>query len=177
MLQDGRPVTKADVKEGVEGLGLLAANEVHVRYLLSSGIMATFDSIANDDFNGAGFGLQIVGTKALINIQIDCDPVAHLVPGNPFAPTSTARPWIPITSAGVGQPESNPALIAKVHNHVLAVQDLMAACDHGRDPLCDVHAAAVTIEMISGVFESHRQDGKTVSFPLQERGNPLRLLK
>ena len=43
------------------------------------------------------------GNKGLIDIRIDAEPLAHLVPGNPFRPTATPRPWIPITSAGIGR--------------------------------------------------------------------------
>jgi hypothetical protein len=99
-----------------------------------------------------------------------------LTPGNPFEPTSKPRPWIPITTAGPGQPENQKELVAGVANHVLGVQDLIDACDQIRPPLCDVYNGATTVEMICGVFESHRQDGKTIDFPLQERGNALRLL-
>ncbi len=34
LLQDGRRVTKDDVREGAEGLGPLAGNELHARFLL-----------------------------------------------------------------------------------------------------------------------------------------------
>ena len=61
----------------------------------------------------------------------------------------------------------------QVHNHVLGVRDLIEACDNNRDPLCDVHAGATTVEMICAVFESHRQGGRTVEFPLKKRGNSL----
>ncbi|MEZ6123323.1 MAG: Gfo/Idh/MocA family oxidoreductase [Planctomycetaceae bacterium] len=176
LLQDGRPVTAADVRDGAEGLGPLAGNELHARYRLAGGITATFDSIANDGFSNAGFGLQLVGTKGLVNIQVDVDPVAYFVPGNPFAPTKADRPWIPVSSAGIGVPEKQPERIAEVHNHVAAVTDLIRCCDSKAQPVCDAHAAARTVDMVCAVFESHRQEGRTVSLPLTERRNPLTLL-
>lgn len=176
MLQNGRPVTAADVKDGNEGLGPLAADEIHARYELADGITATFDTVANDGFENAGFGLQLIGTKGIVNIQVDRDPVAHFVPGNPFAPTTEPRPWIPITTAGVGKPESHPELVAQVHNHVVAVQDLIDASDGKREPACDARAGLITVEMVTAVFESHRQNGQTIPFPLTERGNALSAL-
>ncbi len=175
MLQDGRRITASDVKEGAEGLGPLAANEVHARFETTKGVVAYYNSIANDDTANA-YCMQLIGSKGTITIHIDRDPVAHLTPGNPFEPTSKPRPWIPITTAGPGQPENQKELVAGVANHVLGVQDLIDACDQIRPPLCDVYNGATTVEMICGVFESHRQDGKTIDFPLQERGNALRLL-
>lgn len=176
LLQDGRPVTGADVRPGAEGLGPLAGNEVHVRYETEKGIAAFYDSIANDDTNAKAYCLQLIGSRGTVTLHIDRDPVAHFTPGNPFGPTSVPRPWIPITTAGVGLPETQKEKISQVHNHVLAVNDLIDACDKNRSPLCDIDAAALTIEMICAVFESHRQGGAAVDFPLRERGNALQQL-
>lgn len=173
MQQDGKPITAADVGEGAEGLGPLAGNELHARYEMSKGVIGYFDTIADDGTKGAGFGLQLVGSEGIINIQCDRDPVAQFVPGNPFKPEKQPRPWTPITSAGVGKEESQPDLIAEVHNHVVPVRDLIKAVDSGREPLCNVKEGAMTVEMICAVFESHRQGGKAVGFPLEERGNAL----
>ncbi|MDA9859055.1 Gfo/Idh/MocA family oxidoreductase [Rubripirellula sp.] len=176
MLLNGKPVSARDVQPGAEGLGPLAANELHARYETKKGIVAYYDSIANDDTGGNAYCLQLIGSKGIVTLHIDRDPVAHLTPGNPFHPTSTPRPWIPITTAGVGMPESQPEKVAEVHNHVLAVRDLIEAVDRDREPLCGVHDGALTVEMICAVFESHRQGGKSVQFPLQERGNALEKL-
>ncbi len=64
VLQNGKPVTKADVAEGAEGIGLLAGNEVHARYQMERGMPVYFDSIQNAGVKEAAFGLQIIGTKA-----------------------------------------------------------------------------------------------------------------
>ena len=173
ILQDGKPVTKAGVYNGAEALGPLAGNEIHARYEMSGGVIAVFDSIANDDTKNAGFGLQLIGSQGTVNIQCDLNPVAHFWPGNPFQPNLQPQPWIPITTAGVGKPETQPELITSIYNHVAPIEDLIAACDTpGREPLCDVYQGRTTIEMVTSVFESHIH-GKTVSFPLEQRENPL----
>lgn len=182
LLQGGRHVVAGDLRGGPEGLGLLpgadpfGANELHGRYGMSNGVIATFDSIANDGTENAGFGLQLIGSVGIVNIQADRDPLAHFVPGNPFRPTAEARPWIPVSSGGVGVAEPAPELIKEVENHVVAIRDLIAACDEGRAPRCDVKAGATTVEMICGVFASHVQGGKAVAIPLEERGNALEKL-
>ncbi len=173
MLRDGHRVTKKDVREGAEGLGPLAANELHARYEMSRGVIATFDSIANDGTKNAGFGLQLIGSEGIVNLQCDRDPVAYFVPGNPFQPTDKPRPWIPISTSGVGEPEANRERVTEVHNHVAAARDLIAAIAEDRDPLCGIREGSATIEMIFGVFESHRQGGRAVALPLQEREHPL----
>ena len=173
MLQDGDLVTASDVKTGAEGLGPLAANEVHARYETENGVIARYDSIANDGTEGKAYCLQLVGSGGVVTIHIDRDPLAHFSPGNPYQPSSKPRPWIPITTAGIGTPENRRDAVSNVHNHVLAVRDLIDACDSANQPLCDANAGALTVEMICAVFESHRLEGQAVRFPLRERENAL----
>jgi len=173
MMQDGRRVIRADVVEGAEGLGPLAGNELHARYEMDKGIIATFDSIANDNTDGHGFGLRLVGSKGIVSIRCDKGPVAHFISGNPFQPAGKPRPWIPITSAGAGKEETQPQLIEEIHNHVAPVRDLIAACDDKRDPKCGARDGALTVEMTCAVFDSHRQESRAVPFPLSERENAL----
>ena len=174
--QDGHLITKADLKQGDEGIGLLAGNEVHARYELASGITLYFDSIQNAGVKEAGFGLQIIGTKGIIDFRIDQEPLAHFLPGNPFQPSSPARAWIPITTAGLGKPEPIADLGKKVSSHEVAGRDLIAAIQENRTPLCDAQQGRQTIEMISAVFESHRLGGNRVNIPLVTKVNPLTLL-
>ena len=173
MLQDGRHVTKADVRDGAEGLGPLAGNELHARFEFDSGIVGYFDSIANDGTKNAGFGMQLIGSEGIINIQADLTPLAHLVPGNPFAPTASPRPWLPISTAGVDQPETRDELEEMVHQHVLPARDLVAAVRGNYQPLCNADEGALTVEMICAVFESHRQNGRAVELPMSQRHNAL----
>ena len=177
LFQNGQPVTAADVKPGNEGLGPLAGNELHARYEMSRGVVAYFDSIANDGTQNFGFGLHLIGSKGILALRNDRHPLAHWVPGNPFAPTLEPRPWIPFTTAGLNQKLPNLKTIDDLVHHVTAARDLVSAIRDNREPLCNVHEGAMTVEMICGVFESHRQGGRAVAIPLKERGNALALLK
>jgi hypothetical protein len=102
--------------------------------------------------------------------------LAHFLPGNPFQPSSPARAWIPITTAGLGKPEPIANLGQKVSSHEVAGRDLIAAIQENRTPLCDAQQGRQTIEMISAVFESHRLGGNRVNIPLVTKVNPLTLL-
>ena len=173
LLQAGRRATRDDLREGAEALGPLAGNELHARYEMSGGVVAYFDSIANDGTRNAGFGLQLVGSEGVIDIDCDRLPLAHLRRGNPFHADPSAPPqaWTPITSAGIGEPEPLDLKVA-VGRHVTPVQDLMAAIREDRQPLCGAEDGARTVEMICAVFASHVQ-GRTVELPLAQRDNPL----
>ena len=171
--QDGRRVTKSDVKPGNEALGPLAGNEVHARYEMQRGMVAYFDSIANDETRGHGYGLQIIGSRGIVAMKCDRHPLAHFVPGNPFEPTDKPRPWIPISSAGVGQPEPRTDLEEMVSHHGSPARDLLASIGTDQQPLCNAYEGRTIVEMICGVFESHRQGSAAITFPLEERGNAL----
>lgn len=173
VLLDGKPVTRGDVKDGAEGIGPLAGNEVHARFDLERGVPAYFDSVAKAGVSAAGFGLQLIGTKGIIDLRVDQDPVAHYLAGNPFRPVKEPRAWVPISSAGVGQPEPIADLGKQVMGHLVGGRDLIAAIRENRQPLCSARDGRTTVEMISAVFESHRLQGQRVAWPLMVRDNPL----
>jgi predicted dehydrogenase len=178
VLQDRKPVTRADVKDGAEGIGPLAGNEVHARFETASGVPIFFDSIAKAGIAAQGFGLQLVGNKGIIDLRVDSHPIAHILPGSPFppAPGKEARAWIPITTAGIGKPEPITDIKEQVGGHLVAARDLIAAIRENREPLCGVNDGRLTVEMISSIFESHRLNGLRVPLPLKTRQNPLTLL-
>jgi predicted dehydrogenase len=175
LLQDGRPITRADVQEGMEGVGLLAGNQLHARFDMEVGVPAYFDSLQNAG-GPAGFGLQLIGTKGIIDLRCDREPLAHLLPGSPFPPAKEPRAWVPISSGGVGIPEPVADLATRVSSHLLAAQDLVAALEKNRPPLCTASDGRVIVEMVTATFESHRLEGRRVAFPLRTRGNPLGML-
>jgi predicted dehydrogenase len=82
---------------------------------------------------------------------------------------------IPISSAGPGAAEPLADLREQVHGHEMPARDLISAISEKREPVCGLEEAAETVEMISAVFESHRQN-REVSLPLQSRVHPLSLL-
>lgn len=176
VFQGGKPVTKADVHEGDEGIGPLAGNEVHARFEMERGMPLFFDSIQEAGTREAGFGLQLIGTKGIIDFRVDKEPVAHLLPGSPFQPAPQSRAWTPITTGGVGKPEPIANLGADLASHVVGGRDLIAAIEENRQPLCSAAQARTTIEMICAIFESHRQNGQRIAFPLKNRQNPIGML-
>jgi hypothetical protein len=171
--QDNRPVTKSDIREGAEGIGPIAGNQLHARFDTESGVPIFFDSLANAGVKTAGFGLQLIGTKGIIDFRCDTEPLAQLCAGNPSQPGKDPRVWTPISSAGVGQPEPIADLKDQVSLHLLPARDLIAAMNENRQPLCSAADGRLVVEMIMGVFASHRQSGQRLAFPLTDRENPL----
>ena len=173
VLEQGKPVTAADVKDGSEGIGPLAGNEVHARIDTEKGIPVFFDSIANAGVRETGFGLQLIGTEGIIDLRADAEPLAHYLEGSPFRPAAAAKAWTPVTSAGIGKPEPIADIRALVSGHQGPCRDLIAAITGNRHPLCSEIDGRAVVEMTMGIFESHRQGGRIVDLPLKDRTHPL----
>lgn len=171
VLQGGRPIRAADVKSGGEGIGPLAGDEVHAMYRLSRGAVAHFDSIRRAGSNPPRFGLRIYGTQGIIDMSPGYLGPAYLLSDPTWSPGKSGKGWVPISSAGVGKPE--PLADTGLHGgNLLAVKDLIAAIETGREPESNMYEARTSLEMIAAVFESQRQGGP-VKIPLANRENPL----
>ncbi|MGB0548533.1 MAG: Gfo/Idh/MocA family protein [Limisphaerales bacterium] len=170
--QDGELVTQKHVKPGAEGIGLLAGDSVGGTYALPNEAFAHFRSVKNGAGQPNRFGLTIFGSAGVIKMTFGYLPTAALLPDGSWAPGRTGKKWIPITSNGLGQAETlkDGGLHA---GNVLAVRDLIDAVEEDRDPEASIHDALTAMEMIVGLFESHRQGGARVPFPLAKRDNPL----
>jgi len=103
--QGGRPIRKADVKPGAEGIGPLAGDEVHAMYRLAGGTTAYFDSVRNCGGSPTRFGLFVHGSKGIIEFHTAWLAAAHILEHSSWSPGRTGAQWKPITSAGIGKPE------------------------------------------------------------------------
>jgi len=170
--QEGRPATLADVREGDEGVGLIAGDEVHARFDTEHGIPIFFDSKKGLGSVPSGFGLQILCERGVVDLRMDFEPLVHVREGHPFVPATTPRAWVPLTSAGLGMPEPVPGLNRRILDHVAAVEDLLACVRNGREPLSGPAAAREVVEMTQAVFASFAAGGP-VAMPLATRTWPL----
>ena len=173
-LQDGRRVGKSDVYDGKEGIGPLAADQVNAMYGMDDGVTAYFATHRNQGGGSRRFGLQIFGSKGVIEVQTGYVPNAFYLGDDKWSPGRSGSRWQPISSAGIGRPE--PITEGGAHpGNVAACTDLISAIEEDREPELSIYDARMTVEMIAAVFESHRVDGP-VSFPLKNRKNPLTML-
>ena len=176
MREDGQPVVASNVHEGNEGLGPLAADHVQAIYQFDDEVTGFFGSRRNAGPGGTGrFGLRILGERGAIDLLTGYLPDAFLLDDPLWSPGRSQKRWVPITSAGVGEPE--PLQDLGLHGgNQLACQDLLAAIEEDRQPEANVYEARTTVEMILAIFDSHRH-GKPVSIPLESRENGLTKLR
>jgi len=165
ILVESRPATKADIRPGDEGVGMIVGDEIHARYETKSGIPLYFDSKKGAGKPGGSFGARLIGTKGIISLQVDEEPLAIL---------ERDGKKTPITSAGIGQPEPIQDIKLVNGGHHGAIRDLLAAIAEKREPLCGPEAGRETIELTMGVFASFAAGGKKVTLSLADRQHPLR---
>jgi predicted dehydrogenase len=165
ILVEGRPATKADIRPGDEGVGLIVGDEVHARYETKSGIPLHFDSKKGTWTKGTPFGARLIGTKGVISLQIDEEPLAIL---------ERDGQKTPITTAGIGKPEPIKDIRLINGGHHGAVRDLLAALAEKREPLCGPKDGLETVELTLAVFASFAAGGAKVTLPLADRAHPLR---
>ncbi|MEY3549167.1 MAG: putative oxidoreductase YcjS [Verrucomicrobiota bacterium] len=165
ILVEGRPATQADIRPGDEGVGPIVGDEIHARYETKSGIPLYFDSKKGTWTKGTPFGARLIGTKGVISLQIDEEPVAIL---------ERDGKKTPITTGGIGQPEPIKDIRLVNGGHHGAIRDLLAAIAERREPLCGPEAGRETVELTLAVFASFAAGGAKVTLPLAERGHPLK---
>jgi predicted dehydrogenase len=165
ILVEGRPATKADIIPGDEGVGPIVGDEVHARYETKSGIPLYFDSKKGSWTKGTPFGARLIGTKGVISLQVDEEPLAILERDGVKTPISTA---------GIGKPEPIKDIKLVNGGHHGAVRDLVAAIAEKREPLCGPEAGRETVELTLSVFASFAAGGKKVMLPLADRHHPLK---
>lgn len=167
----GRPVTRADVHEGNEGIGPLAGDGIDAMYTLPRGVTGYFASHRHQAGNPSRFGLRIMGSRGVIEVYTGYLNPAYILKDPSWSPARSGAQWLTVTSAGIGKPE--PLQGEGLHGgNVSAVNDLIAAIEQDRRPDGDMYDALAATEMIIAVFESHRAGGP-VSLPLKNRRNPL----
>ncbi len=140
---------------------------------MAGGTVAFFDSIHDAGTKLPGFGLQIIGTRGIVDLRADREPLAPPHYGQSVCASQGTAAMDSDQLRRRRQAGSNPELTRQVMEHVVAARDLIAAIAENRQPLCNMNDGRTVMEMIAAVFESQRQNGERVTFPLQTRENPL----
>ena len=170
----GHSATKADVVEGAEGIGLLTGDHVQARYTFASGAIGDFGSRRGQAGNPSRFAIQIFGSRGIIEMESGYLTKGYILRDSSWSPGRTGKTWEPITSAGIGKPETRKDGTYE-GGHIAAMTDLLESVKQDRAPRCSAENGRAIVEMIAAVFESHRSGGP-VSLPLKTRVNPLSLL-
>jgi predicted dehydrogenase len=171
-----RPMTKADIRDGAEGIGPLAGTHITAQYGFDRGVIGYFASVRapRDAKDADRFGLTICGSRGVIQLTTGSLPPAFLLSDPGWFPGRSRVAWQEITSAGVGKEE--PLKDGGLgQGNVWIVRDLMEAIERDRQPRGSIYDARGALEMILAVYESQRL-GRTVNLPVENRRHPLSML-
>jgi predicted dehydrogenase len=171
--QAGKLATKADVRQGAEGIGPIAGDQITATYGFPKGIVATFGTHKARHGAGKRFALWVHGTRGVLAMTTGSLPGVYFLDDPSWGGQGKAA-WQLVSSAGPGKPETLTAQGLHTGN-VWVAKDLIEALEKDRQPLGSVYDARSALEMILAVYESHRHRGP-VELPLKERRHPLTLL-
>ncbi len=170
-----RPITKADIRDGGEGMGPIAGDHITAMFGFDKGVTGYFTSQKSQRRPGEPdrFGLQIFGSRGAIQLTTGSLPPVHFLADPSWFP-ARSKGWQEITSAGPGKPETlkNGGL---GQGNVWIVQDLMEAIEKDRQPKGSIYDGRAALEMILAVYESQRV-GRAIELPLKNRRHPLTML-
>jgi predicted dehydrogenase len=174
VLQNGKPATKTDVREGGENMGPVLGDNLYATYGFDKGVTATFGTLRAKEGAGARYGLHLYGTKGVVHLTTGSLPAAYFLDDPSWMPGKSKKEWQEISSDGVGKPE--PLKDGGLgQGNVWIAKDLIEAIEKDRQPLGSMYDGRAALEMILAVYESHRLKGP-VELPLKNRQHPLTML-
>ena len=170
--QDGREVVLDDVREGNEGIGLIAGSSIAAYYAFTNGVTAHFESQPGDTeakVNSRWFGFDAHGTEGIISLRNSPNGEMYIYRNGMFIPDGKVE-WERVL---LDDWEAIAPHDRTHHSNISIVRELMHAIEEERDVVeaSSGRDALAALEMIMAVHESQRIKGR-VEFPLANRENP-----
>jgi len=165
---NGKPAQPSDVKEATEPLGPIVGNRINAVFGFSKGIAGFFGSIVQPDGDGKRWGLDIYGSKGVIQARFNDVPRVTYLPDPSWAPGSSGIAWAPLP----GAPDAtltNP----DVGRNAPIIDDLIAAIEEDRLPQASLQDGRTAYEFIQGAFAAYIHGGR-IPLPLAKRAHPLK---
>src|SRR5204862_3398308 len=106
VLQGGKPVTKAQVHPGGEGMGPIAGDHINATYGLPKGALGTFGTHRARHGAGQRFTLAIYGSKGVVTMGTGSIPQAWFCEDPSWTPGRGKAKWQEVSSGGLGKPET-----------------------------------------------------------------------
>src|SRR5262249_27232837 len=105
ILQNGKPATKADVREGGENMGPVLGDSIHATYGFDKGVIGTFGTHKAKAGANTRYGLWLYGTKGVVYTGTGSLPKAYFLDDPSWTGEGGKKGWQEVTSAGLGKPE------------------------------------------------------------------------
>ena len=160
---DGRPIEPADVHEATEPLGPVAGDRIDSYIAFAGGVAGFFDSKRHSAGVNERYGMEIVGSEGIISLRGGSTTDGLMIYPYPlWAPARVEQRWQPLD---LGPPPEHDG-------HYLAVTDLIAAIEHGREPICSGRDGVKALELVLAPYAA-QITGARVALPMADRRHPL----
>jgi predicted dehydrogenase len=171
---NGEPVSEKHIRDGAEGIGPLAGDEIHAEYRFDGIKMGYFSTLRARHGAAERFGLQVYGNRGILTMSTGAVPEMWFVEDPSWQRGRSKAQWKRISSAGVEKPETLKYPGLDYGNNLIAL-DLIRAIETDTQPMGSMYDGRAALEMILAVYESHRLNAP-VELPLKNRKHPLSML-
>ncbi len=171
---EGHLITRDDVRDGAEGIGPLAGDEIVASYRFGGMPMGYFSSHRARHGASERYGLSIFGSKGILTTTFGAVPDVWFTEDPSWQSGRSKAPWKRISSEGIDKPEPLSDPQHSLGNRLIAL-DLIRAIESNTQPQGSIYDGRAALEMILAVYESHRLNAP-VSLPLSNRKHPLNML-
>ena len=170
VMQNGREATLQDARAAGEKIGKILGDEIEAEFAFPKGVMARFTSRGAYREISGPFGLELVGSKAVVRLLAGVHPELYVMqPGN-WKPDGRQDEWRRMKGDPTLELSADEKAFPAANRRV--VDDWLAAIREDREPACSGEAGLKAVEMCMGVFEAGLSANR-VSLPLKDRRHPL----
>jgi predicted dehydrogenase len=138
------------------------------------GLTATLESFFQTRQEAAGEtwgpNLELIGTDGILFLSGTSNKVDLFLHRGPWAPPGRLHR---IEPAALSATETPAGASAFIPHQIAMLEELVAAIESGREHRSSGRDGRWALEMILGIYASHRQAGARVELPLADRGHPL----
>lgn len=149
-------------RKATEEIGPIAGDAIHACFEFAGGIPGDFASRKNQSRVSTRYGVTVFGSKGAIAFPLNDIPNPTWILRDP----SWRGAWEKMEPPGGEAAASHPEVNARM------AEDLLAAIEEDRQPICSARDGLWTIEMVQAVYASSTA-GAPVSLPLKIRRHPL----
>ena len=179
--QHGKELVRKDRIETTEPLGDVAGTDLFSTFDFPCGIRGVFESRRGLFKTQVRMGITVAGTDGCLSMRYDGKRYLRFT-SSPYPPEDDSQYEIlplveDISISGAKPLEYEMGAMSEgwyfTQNNRFAAWDLMNAIDEDREPIASAAEAAVTMELINGMYESQFKK-RRIPLPLVDRRPPLR---
>lgn len=157
-------------RQPTENIGPVVGTEIFAQFAFPQGLHGTFVSSARRQQSDGPWGMELVGSKGVIKIEMEMLPrILCMQPAQQEAPSRTFawRPWA--ADPTLAWPEAERTFLRA---NARVVDDWLEAIAQNREPVCSRLSGMRALELAHAVFAAGLS-GARVTLPLECRHHPL----